>query len=393
MRSETRNEPQDVKLRRRQISALMFGAAFAATKDVPAQEVPVGDAIRIGMPTAMTGINGPYGTEMARGMTAYFNSVNAQGGVNGRRLELILEDDGYDPVRTEANMKRMIARDKVFAFVATYGASAVATAKPVIEEARIPLIGPLTGSTPGQSNPGRYIFYTRAGYTRETQKIAEHLVTTGVRNFAVFYQSDNYGRSGLEGMASALKAFSIPLSAEATVAPNSEDDVQVTAAASRIAAARPDVVVIATLVKPVAKFIRAMKERKAFPVYYLLSPVSPELIYSELGADALGVGVSQVMPSPNSPAPFASGYRDMMRRFGEGKFSYYSLEAYLTGRVLVEALRRAGKNLTRARLVEELERMNDFDLGGFTISFSPSNHVGSKFVELTIIGANGKVVR
>lgn len=381
-------------------SALATCAAWAAAllvaaSPAAAQEGVSPASIRIGMPTVTTGPNGAYGLEMVRGMKALFDSVNEVGGINGRKLELIVVDDGYVASRTVENVRKLITEDRVFAMVASYGAQAASAIKPLLDEAKIPLIGPLTGSTPAQANPGRYIFYTRAGYPDETRAIARHLRTLGVARFAVFKQSDPYGESGLQGMHKALGDLGAKLVAVGEVLPNSEADEQIKKAVDIVAAGNPQAVVIATLAKPVAKFIRGMRAKGIYPTYYLLSPVGHEVLVSELGVEhARGIGFSQVMPNPQLPTiPLVAEYQRIMRKHGDGRFSYYSLEAYVSGRLLLEGLRRSGIKPTRERLVSEIESMRSLDLGGFFLTFSPEKHVGSSFVELTIIGSNGQVVR
>ncbi len=348
--------------------------------------------ILLGMSSPFTGPNGAYGLEMKEGAMAYFTQVNAAGGVNGRKIELVSMDDGYETDRAVANTKKLIVDNKVFALFAYYGSSPTTEAMKVFAEARVPLVGTISGADSLREPVNRYMFHLRASYADETESMVSQLVSIGVKNIAVFYQDDGFGKSGLEGVNRALKRFKLAPVAVATVPRNS---VAVSPAVATIAKANPQAVIMVTLYKPTAAFIREMRATGAIPQFSTLSPVGADLLVKDLGNDARGIGISQVMPYPwNDTVPVVKEYQKALQAFAKHKnYSYYGIEGYLNAKLMVEAIKRSGKDLSREKLVSTLEGLSDLDLGGFHVGYSPGSHNGSHFVDLTVIGNNGRVLR
>jgi ABC-type branched-subunit amino acid transport system substrate-binding protein len=319
--------------------------------------------------------------------------VNKGGGVNGRKIELVALDDGYETERTVANTKTLINDKNVFALLSFYGSSPTTEAmNKVFGPAKVPLVGTISGAgtlrEPLSQNPnGRYMFNVRASYADETEAIVNQLVSLGLKNIAVFYQNDGFGKSGLDGVTAALKKHNLAPTAVGTVERNSID---VDAAVQAIAKGKPQAVVMVTLYKPTAAFVKAMKKAGQNPMFMTLSPVGTEQLVAELGPDARGIGISQVMPYPwNDIVPMV---RDYQKLVGKGGFSYYGIEGFVMARVVVDALRRAGKDLTREKMVSTLEGTS-LDLGGFRVSYSPNSRLGSRYVELTVVGPGGKILK
>jgi ABC-type branched-subunit amino acid transport system substrate-binding protein len=350
--------------------------------------------ITLGMSAPFSGPNGAYGQDMRQTIGAYFEQVNKAGGINGRKLELIALDDGYETERTVANTKTLIKDKNVFALLAYYGSSPTTEAmNTVFGPARVPLVGTISGAAtlrePSTSNANtRYMFNVRASYADEAEVIVNQMLSLGLKNIAVLYQNDGFGKSGLEGVTAALKKNNLAPSAVGTVERNSLD---VAAAVEAISKATPQAVVMVTLYKPTAAFVKAMKKVGQHPMLMTLSPVGAELLVQELGADARGIGVSQVVPYPwNNVVPVVREYQKLSDK---GVFSYYGTEGYIMARTMVEGLKRAGKDLTREKLVTALETMTGTDLGGYRINYGPNTRFGSRFVELTVIGQGGKILK
>ena len=366
-----------------------FGGVLAGEAGVTA------NSILIGMTAPFSGPNGAYGLDMKRVIQAYFRQINEAGGIDGRMLSLRVLDDGYETERAVANTKALIDTEKVFALLASYGSSPTTAAmNEAFGIARVPLIGAISGADSIRQSPkehpnNRYMFNLRASYANETEALVHHLVSLGIKNIAVLYQNDGFGKSGLEGVVSALKKHQLTPSAVATVERNSVDVAQ---AVQQIAAVNPQAVIMVTLYKPTAAFVRAMKKADQLPQFMTLSPVGAELLVQELVEAARGIGISQVMPSPwSDTTPLAHEYQKLIGP--QGKPSYYGLEAYAMSRVLVEAIRKAGKEPTREGLVNALESMHNLDLGGYRVSYSANERRGSGFVDLTVIGPDGRIMR
>jgi ABC-type branched-subunit amino acid transport system substrate-binding protein len=350
--------------------------------------------ITLGMSAPLSGPNGAYGLDMKQTITAYFEQVNKAGGVNGRKLELISLDDGYETDRAVANTKTLIKDKNVFALLAYYGSSPTTeTMNTVFGPAKVPLVGTISGAATLRESPAtnpnaRYMFNVRASYADEAEVIVSQMVSLGLKNIAVFYQNDGFGKSGLDGVTAALKKNNLAPSAVGTVERNSVD---VAKAVETIAKATPQAVVMVTLYKPTAAFVKAMKKAGQNPMLMTLSPVGAELLVQELGPDARGIGVSQVVPYPwNNVVPVV---RDYQKLSDKGAYSYYGMEGYLMAKTMIEGLKRAGKDLTREKLVTSLESMNGTDLGGYRVNYGPGTRLGSRFVELTVIGQGGKILK
>lgn len=351
-------------------------------------------SIAIGMSAPFSGPNGAYGQDMKEAINAYFDQINRIGGINGRKLELIALDDGYETDRTVANTKTLINDKKVFSLLAFYGSSPTTEAmNSVFGPARVPLVGTISGAEsirqpPSTNGNNRYLFNVRASYADETQAIINQLVALGLKSIAVFYQNDGFGKSGLEGITAALRKYELAPSAVGTVERNSLD---VTKAVESISKATPQAVIMVTLYKPTAAFVKAMKKAGQNPMFMTLSPVGAQQLVQELGSEARGIGISQVMPYPWNDT--VGVVRDYQRLLGkQGKFSYYGIEGYIMARVLVDGLKRQGKDLSREKLVGILETMSQ-DFGGYRVSYGPDNRYGSRFVELTVIGPGGKILK
>jgi branched-chain amino acid transport system substrate-binding protein len=352
-------------------------------------------AITIGMSAPLSGPNGAYGIDMRQTINAYFAQLNNAGGIYGRKLELIALDDGYETDRSVANTKILLQEKKAFALLAYYGSSPTTAAlNSVIGPAKVPLVGTISGADtlrePLNSNPNsRYMFNVRASYADETEMTISQLVALGLKNIAVFYQNDGFGKSGLEGVTTALKKHDLTPSAVGTVERNSID---VNNAVKSISKASPQAVVMVTLYKPTGAFVRAMRKAGQNPMFMTLSPVGTEQLIQELGPEARGIGISQVMPYPwNDVSQIVREYQKLNAK--PGSFSYYGIEAYIMARTLVEGLKRAGKDVDREKLVSSLEGMNNIDFGGYRLNYSPTTRHGSRFVELTVVGPGGKILR
>ena len=353
--------------------------------------------ITLGMSSPLSGPNGAYGQDMRQTIAAYFDGVNQSGGVNGRRISLEVLDDGYETQRTVANARTLINVKNVFALIGFYGSSPTTEAmNQVFGPAKVPLVGTISGAgtlrEPIASNPhSRYMFHVRTSYADETSVIVNYLAQAGINQVAVFYQNDGFGQSGLDGVKSALRQRKLAPLVVASVERNSVD---VSSAVKVIAAANPQAVIMVTLYKPTAAFIRGMKQAGQNPMYMALSPVGTEQLINELGPVSVrGLGISQVVPYPWSlTLPVVRDYQKYSAK--PGVYSYYGMEAYLMARTMVEALKRIPAiDLNRERLVAALEAMGDTDFGGFKLNYSANNHLGGSFVEMTVIGPDGKLMR
>ena len=369
-------------LSRRQFSIAAGAALVAGFHPARAQD----DRIVLGQSAAFTGPAAQLGIQFHAGAKLYFDQHNAQGG--GRRnIEIRQMDDGYEPDRCAANTKKLID-DDVFALFGYIGTPTSVAALPLATRARVPFFAPFTGAMALRDPFSRTTFHVRASYNDETALIVKQLTSLGLKKIAVFYQNDAYGKAGLDGVTLALAAQNLKPVAQATVERNSVD---VAAAVTALTAAAPDAVVQISAYKSCAAFIRAARKAGYGGTYYNVSFVGTQALADELGKDGAGVVVSQVVPSPyNAARPITREFADAVKRAGNVQVNFSSMEGYLAAKVFAEGLRRGGK-ATRDGLISGLESISDLSFGGFQVGFSPSNHVASKFVELSMLTGDGRV--
>ncbi|HTS23090.1 MAG TPA: ABC transporter substrate-binding protein [Casimicrobiaceae bacterium] len=368
------------------------GILLAAVASAAAGDPGVtSNSILIGQSAAFSGPASELGTEMRAGAMAYFQAINASGGVNGRKIELRSLDDGYEADRAAANTKKLID-DGVFLLFGYVGTPTSNAAKPIFTAAKVPFVGPFTGAESLRNPVNRYVFNIRASYFDETDKLVGQLVGQTLDRIAVFYQNDDYGKAGLTGVERAMQKRNMQIIATGTVERNTVD---VGAAVKSICKVDPQGVVMISAYKSCAAFIKAMRNAGCNPQFMNVSFVGSKALAHEAGASGRGVGVSQVVPFPwNLSARIVKDYQQMIEAStGKQNYSFTSLEGFIAAKVLVEGLRRTGNDLTRERFINAMEQIRDFDVGGFTVSFSPTDHSGSKFVELTVIGKDERFLR
>ncbi|HSV46634.1 MAG TPA: ABC transporter substrate-binding protein, partial [Ramlibacter sp.] len=331
------------------------------------------------------------GVRLKVGIEAYFKSVNAQGGVHGRQIKLVTRDDGYEPEKSKAAVKALIEEDKVFALIGSVGTPTGIAAVPVLTEAKVPLVGMFTGAEALRVPFNRHAFHVRGSYFDETERIVAHLTTLGLKKIAVFYQNDAYGKTGLDGVERALARRQLKLVATGTVERNSVD---VSKSIETILAAQPDAIVQISAYKSCAAFIKQARATGFGGLFFNVSFVGSKALADELGDAGAGVVISQVVPFPYSGStPVVREYQQIMAEAGHKEFDFSSMEGFLTAKVFVEGLKRAGRNPTRDGLITGLESIRDWDMGGFSIRYGPSNHVGSSYIDITTIGRSGKFMR
>ncbi len=255
------------------------------------------------------------------------DQVNAQGGVNRRLIEIRNLDDGYEPDRCAENTRKRLA-EEVFALFGHIGTPTSLVAPPLATKDKAPFFAPFTGAMSLRDPFNRHAFHVRASYNDETALIVRQLTGFGLKKIAVFHQNDAYGKAGYGG------------------------------------------------------------------TFYNVSFVGTQALADELGKDGAGVVVSQVMPSPyNAARPIAREFVDAVKKSGapDSQANFSSMEGYLAAKVFVEGLRRAGAKPTRDAFIAGLESLSSHSFGGFTVSFSPTDHVASSFVELSMLTGDGRV--
>lgn len=361
----------------------LLGSALALAQNGP---------LRLGQSLPLSGPLAELGSEYREGMLAYFNALNARGGIHGRKIELLTLDDAYVVERTVENTKRLLDQEEVFALLGMFGSANYAAALPLINERNIPSLAPYTGSDELRAQKSPTTFWLRASYGDETEKIVDQLTTLGINKIAVFYQDDAFGKSGLAGVERALARRNLKVVATGAF-DKAKNDVR--DAVKAIGVADPQGVVMVSTYKPTAAFVREMRQAGKMTQFFALSVVGYKALQAEMGASAAGIAIAQVVPYPwSSAVPVVREFQSLPPEFmPKSGPTYTVLEGYIAAKVMAEGLRQAGPNPTREKLVGALAGLRNHDLGGFTIDYGKSGRLGSRFVEVTIVGSAGRLLR
>lgn len=346
-------------------------------------------SITLGQSAAFTGPAAELGIQFHAGAKLYFDSINKQGGVHGRKVEILTADDKYEPELAAENTKRFTQKLNVFALFGYVGTPTSNAALPIFTAAKVPFFAPFTGAQSLREPFNRQIFNIRGSYLDEAEHMVDYLVKLGMHDIAIFYQNDSYGQNGLEGVQRALKKRNLNLVASATIERNS---TAVADAAAKLLPKRPEVVIQISTYASSAALIKQMKKSGYTGQFYNVSFVGSQALSNVLGDDKQGVGISQVVPFPwRQGVPIVAEYNKALKSAGKSEPNYSGLEGFIAAKVFAEGLRRTGADLTREKFVKALESINagNYDIG-FPINFSPSNHNASNFVDMTIITKNGK---
>jgi ABC-type branched-subunit amino acid transport system substrate-binding protein len=367
-----------------------FGAAFACCLSSygHAEDGVSKDSIVFGQVAALNGPAQALGQGMREGILAAFEEANRAGGINGRKLELKSIDDSYEPEKTIEATNKAINDEKVFALVGAVGTPTSKAGQPIATAAKVPFIGPFTGAEFLRNPFNRYVVNIRASYFQETEAWIEHLTNDlGVTRIAILYQDDAFGLSGLAGVKKAMDKRNLSLVAEGTFKRNT---TAIKSALLEIMKGQPQAVVTVGPYKPIAAFIRLARQLKVDATFVAISFVGSDSLAQELGNEGAGVVVSQVVPFPGDKSlPLVSSYQSALAAVnGKSKPGFVSLEGYLAGRLVVEAMRRIAGEPTREAFLDAIER-EPFDLGGVKLTFSATQNQGSNQVYFTVLQADG----
>jgi branched-chain amino acid transport system substrate-binding protein len=349
------------------------------------------DEIVLGQSTALTGPLTELGRDSSIAAKAYFDYVNANGGINGRKIRLITLDDGYSTEKGIENAKRLIEKEKVFALFNMISTPTNMALLPIITKANIPNIAPYSGAEALRKPFNRLIFHVRASYNDEISKIVEHMGIRGIDAVSVLYQNNAFGKAGLDGAKLALAKHNVHLVDVTTIENDATDAGK---AAATIHQGKVKAVIMITAGKPSVEFIKAYNKIESGMQYFMISVMGSGSAVKALEGNGTGAVVSQVGPFPfSSTMPIIHEYQTIMTKMGIKNYSFASMEGFVDAKVTVEGLRRAGTNLTREKFIAAMESLQNFDMDGYWINFNKTSHEGSNFVDLTVIRKNGQFMR
>ncbi len=367
-------------LRTLALAALLpFAASHAPAQ---AQQGVTSDTVLLGHSGALSGPLAELNREYLSGATLYFDDLNSRGGVQGRRIALLTVDDEYKPEKAAENVRKLIEDEGVFALFACFGTGPSVQTIPIATRARVPFFAPYTGADVLREPLNPYVFHLRASYGQEIEAMVNHLVSVGVQSIGVVHHADPFGQAGLDAAEKTLARHNLR---PAVITPIASSGADAAESARRVVAANPAALIMVTAGNSSAAFMRALLATDARPMLYGLSVISSRQLIRELGRDAHGLVIAQVVPSPfRLDHAVVRDYRRLAEQAGQ-PYSYTALEGYLAAKTFTEALRRAGRDLNREKLVEALQGMGNWDAGGLRLQYSSRRHVALDYVDLSII--------
>lgn len=377
-------------LRRRDLMGALLAMPLAAPlSTLAANGKP---AWKLCQSTALSGPLGDLGQAMQLGAKACFDEVNARGGVHGKPVQLVTLDDGYDARKAVANVEGFLEDGDTFALFNCMGTPSIAAMLPRVLESGVPFFAPFTGALLARPKGARNVFNIRASYADEAEQLVQHLATIGIKRIAIARQNNAFGQEVLDGAAAAMARQKLGAPAVVTVENDGSDAAP---AAAKLVDAQPEAVIVGLAGKPTLDFVKAIRAKRRGLSLYAVSVMGTAATIKALGEDGVGVAVSQVVPSPASTVvPVVREFRAAWKASGTPvEPSHLALEGYINARVFTEALRRAGPTATRASFIDATWNLKRQDLGGFEVGFTEPGRNASRFVELTMVGRDGRFVR
>lgn len=375
---------------RKLLATLLCALCATASLNAHAQDGVTDNRILIGQTVGLTGtVAGPV-LETNEGALAYLKEVNERGGVHGRKIEMVMLDDKFDPALTLKNAEQLIKQERVFMLFGGRGTPHTQGIIPLLMANKVPLLAPNTGAAVFHEPVVPMLFNVRAPYHDEIAKAVEHFSTIGVKSISLLHVDDAFGRDGLEGFNRAMAKHNLKPTAISTFARVNPD---FNAAADEVIKPDPRALIIVSSAKNTAGVIKAIRAKSGKMQIMTMSNNSSAAFFEDLGEAGVGVIVSQITPAPHLVStPLGQEFLDLVKKH-KVTISYAAMEGFVNAKVMVEALRRAGRDLTRERMVRALESMQRVDFGGIMVTYGPGDHSGSEFVELTMVGKGGRIVR
>lgn len=353
--------------------------------------VPAWAQLRIGNPTGITGSVAAGVKENIDGAKLYFDAVNARGGVNGQKIELVSVDDKFDPKVTVEVSRQLITEQKVLALFLNRGTPHSQALLPLLAEYKVPLVGPSTGAMVLHEPVNPWVFNVRATYQREAAKAIEHLASIGITRIALLETDDSFGADSAAG---ALKGFATVKQTPVLQEKFPRDKPDFTELAARVAKSNAQAVMVIGSAGNASNGMKAIRAAGSRAQLVTLSNNASDGFIKLLGEHARGVIVTQVFPNERSVAyPLIKEAQDLAKAKGLAGVSPAMMEGFAAAKVVTEGLRRAGPNPTPVALRDALEGMRNYDIGGLQISYSPTDHTGLDFSDLSIVNASGKFMR
>lgn len=347
-------------------------------------------AIVLGISTPLTGSESAVGSDYLAGAKLAFDATNRAGGVFGRPISLRVMDDAGKADTTAINTKKLID-EGVFALFGFYGGNNTLAAMPAINEAKIPLIGVFTGNQSLRDPPNRYIFHARTGYYNEIEHVAKRLHAMSANRIAVVHFDDRGGRDSGQRTAAEFRKLGVDVKA---VVPVVRGSTNLDAAANTLAKTDIQWVVMILTNQSAALLINKTRELGGFFQFMSLSFTNAAALIKDLGPKkSIGLAFSQVVPYPLADAGSKLAAEFRLLAGTTTPVNYVAMEGFVTAKVMIDGLRRAGSDLTREKLIAGLESGRPISVGEYSVRLTPQDRTGGDFVELTVVDRYGRLIR
>jgi branched-chain amino acid transport system substrate-binding protein len=369
-----------VQFSRALLAAIVVAAASSATY---AQDKWV-----VGQSAPLTGGNAKFGIDIRDGAKAYFDSINAAGGVQGRQIELVTLDDKNDRKAAGANTKTLLENKNLVALFGYASATLSLDALPQAEKSEVAFFAPFSGANPVRVK-SPVLFTVRASYGEEMEKILNFWTSLGLKSVTVVHYDDEVGKQNLAVVTDYLKKINLvpkafPLKRNATIAKSDID---------ALLAQQPEVLLSTVLSGAAAEIQKRLTGMGRMMPMSSISFIGADQFVKAAGEAGAGVSITQVVPNPNAQIPVVRECARALEAAGvKGGMNTTHLEACFGAKILVEGIRRAGKSVNAKSVLDSLSSLGSYDLGGFKVNFSPASRHGSQFVDMARVTKDGRLL-
>ncbi|MDD5331004.1 MAG: ABC transporter substrate-binding protein [Sulfuricella sp.] len=363
------------------VIAVLFVSFFPLSSSAAGRDIVIGQSIDL------SGPQGDIGKDYLAGAKVYFDFVNANGGIYGRKIVHRVADNRGSAERSAQITADFLGRNRVDALFGYFGQGSVEGLLHGDEfrRSRLPLVAPLSGMSvePGMEN----MFFIRPSYETEAKKLVGYFLAQGISKFTAVYAADAYGKASLAAVENELRSRHLSLKGKHVVG---SDGAEVDAVARAINADKPQAIIVILETLPAAQFVKAYRKLDATAYILGLSLINNVTLFELAGQDAAGTMLTQVVPHPhNWNVPVVMEHDRIMKIYRDEAPSHLTMEGFIAAKLLVGALKAAGKDASPDSLAAALRETRKLDVGGYTLDFSTNKNRGSSYVDINIVTRKG----
>jgi branched-chain amino acid transport system substrate-binding protein len=363
------------------VALFTMSAAFAAdTRGI------TGDTVRIGLIADTTGPVANLGRFLKMGCEDYFNFVNEKGGINGRKISLIHEDDQYQIPKALAAFEKLVFKDEVLSILHCGGTPQVMALMPAIAKERVPIIPP--GQYEKMYNPyQRYIFVFGSTYADQAACAIDYMMNdlkAKKPKVGIVYMENEVGRQGLDACRERLAKYGLKPAAELELSLKSVDASSQVMSLKKVNA---DYVILFELPPAVINFLKTAQKSSYYPTYLSYTWCADDSILKATGDAAKnGYYAASIFGTWHDNSPGANEMRAIAEKYGHGspKLPSLYIQGVADAMMTVEGIKRAGRDITVEKYVDALETMKDYDCGGLLspMTYTPKAHPPSPYSKI-----------